>query len=945
MFKTWEDAVLRVGLLASAALCWYSSSRLWEAGNMIVERGAVALAFIGYFLSALLLFMVVIQSIPRWARLLIPLAVILMWSSLMFVNGVNRDQAGHAFTTDVHLFSDYAASLVRHGENPYIHDLLDSYRVYRASALYSTPLIDGDIVGGVSYPSLAFLVYVPFQLLSINTALIYPLMLLATLLLLYGIAPPALRPLAVLPFLVNPNYLLYSLGGVNDIGWALLLCIMIAVWRRAGWRAIVFGLACAFKQQPWFLVPFLLVRLWYENNNQPLRLRLWELAKFGLIAGGVFLVLNAPYIAANFNAWLGGILRPLTENMIVLGQGYSSLSLFGIIFFPDWTFSFFTYGLLAVLIYLYARFYRQWTEALWILPAIVLWFGRRSLSSYWYYYLFPLAAALLIQYRRNLPAPIVEKQTASRLWLTPVIIGAVALIGTIGFAAIPNPIQIALVGPVLYSGINTRLTVQVENHSAQPLTPRFSVESWSEQPAFWDVLNGPSVVEAGEQSLFTLHTDYPLEIFNATAGAQVIVSDASSYGLRASTFLPAAALIYPDHLPNTDYVYWNAANDAPYGWGFVGNSQTGEIRLSNQPSAIDQPQRLLQMELTPSGNQPSELALDTWLMLPEAPITLWIKPPTQANQAPDFETLYGIQAVLTANGKRFYVLFGDADTTGTLPNGDPYRMVAAPADVWSQQTIRIPEIISLLNVPLPDPEIRAVSSLQIPMQMINFRLYVRSAQPLVAEFGTITMADDDLPLHDLLIEDTIQSPADLLLWRGDINLKAGNDALASQYYQQAVDADSTSGAAYFGLASAQIHLGNYADAQTAVQSALDHDYPFTARAYWTLGNAYLSLSQYQEAQTAFTSALDRLTRDLAAYDSTFQAAVYSGLGDALMLQDRPEVAEGMFARASQLNPFDLANYQALFSIYSDQARCAAAAVLVDQSARYALPITAMDSCD
>ncbi|MEO8397554.1 MAG: hypothetical protein ABI700_31440, partial [Chloroflexota bacterium] len=502
MFKTWDDAMLRLGLLASAALCWYSASRLWEAGNSVIERGSLAFALIGYFLAALMLFMAVIRSIPRWARLLIPLTLILMWASLLQINTVNRDQAGRAFTTDVHLFSDYAATLVRHGENPYTYDMLDAYRVYRTSELYSTPLINGDIVGGVSYPSLAFLIYVPFQALGIDTTLIYPLMLLATLLLIYWLAPPALRPLAVLPFLVNPNYALYSLGGVNDIGWALLLCLMIAAWKRMGWRAVIFGLACAFKQQPWFLAPFLLIRLWYEADGQPVRARLWTLAKFGLIAAGVFLALNVPYIVANFNAWLGGILRPLTQDMIILGQGYSSLSLFGVVFLPDWVFSLLTYGLLISLLALYARYYRHWPDTLWIFPAIMLWFGRRSLSSYWYYYLFPLAAALLIQIRHNLPAPVVEaeaeKLPASRLWLVPVVIGALASIGAFAFAAIPNPIQISLVGPVLYGGTDTRLTVRVENKSSQPLTPRFSVESWGEQPAFWDVLAGASVLQAGE---------------------------------------------------------------------------------------------------------------------------------------------------------------------------------------------------------------------------------------------------------------------------------------------------------------------------------------------------------------------------------------------------------------------------------------------------------------
>ncbi len=129
------------------------------------------------------------------------------------------------------------------------------------------------------------------------------------------------------------------------------------------------------------------------------------------------------------------------------------------------------------------------------------------------------------------------------------------------------------------------------------MTPRFSVESWSEQPAFWDVLDGPPVVAPGDQAQFTLATDYGLEVFNLSAGAQVIVSDAQVYGLRAATFLPAATLVYPDRVPNGDYVYWSTSADVPYGWGLVGDLQNGSVRLTTLP---DQPRRALQMTLAPA---------------------------------------------------------------------------------------------------------------------------------------------------------------------------------------------------------------------------------------------------------------------------------------------------------------------------------------------------------
>ncbi len=941
MFKSWDDAVLRIGLLASTALCWYDGSHLWEIGNMIVDRLSLALSFSNYFMAALLLFMAVIQPIPRWARLLIPLTLILMWGSLLYASEVNREQVGDVLTTDVHLFTDYAADLVRQGQNPYTYDMLDSFRVYRASQTYSTPLIDGDVTGGVSYPSLGFLLYVPFQALGLTTTLVFPLMILAMFLLLYAMAPPALRPLAVVPFLVNPEYTFYSLGGVNDIGWALLLCLMILVWKRFGWRAILFGLACAYKQQPWFLAPFLLVRIWYEAEGQPVRTRLERILQFGLIASGVFLIVNAPYMVANFNAWLGGVLRPLVDNMIVLGQGYSSLTLFGLVFFPHWFFSLFSYGLLIILLFLYARWYPRWPEVLWFIPAIVLWFGHRSLSSYWLYYLFPLLAAMLMRYREHLPIPAPEPQPASRLWLVPMLISGVAVVGAIGFSTATNPIQMTLVQPVLYGGTDTRVTVQVANHSSQTLRPRFSIESWTEQPFFWNVINGPPTLAPGQQATFTLATDYPPQIFNLSAGAEVIVNDASSYDLRAATFLPST-VIYPDRPPNGDYVYWtpNASTSVPFGWGFVGSAQTGQISLK-MPGAAGDPDHAVRLSLTPVGNQPSDLALDTWLMLPEAPIQLWVNPPAQANQAPKFDTIYGIQLTVTTNAKRFYILFGDAAdklATGKLPTGEPYLMIHAPSGQWTQVSFNVAQVIAQLSVPLPDPEVRAVGGLQIPMQMVNFRYYLRASTPTQADFGPISEQNTGIALADHLIGETIQSPADVLVWRGDINLQVDNAEVARQYYQQAVTADPKSAAANYGLAAALVRLGRYRDALPYAQAALDNGYTFSTRVYVAMGNADLGLKRYADAQAAFAQALDHFGTDLTGYDSSFQAQIYSGLGQALLLQNRPEVAEGMFVKASQLNPLDLTTYQSLIDIYTTEGRCDAAAALNDQAARYGLTL-------
>jgi len=920
----WKVAILRLGLVSGAALCWYSASRLWEAGNMVIERAALVLALINFFLAAVMLIATILHDMPRWSRWLIPLAVVLMWGSLYHVNTVNREQSAQVYTTDVHLFSDYAATLTRMGENPYQYDMLDSYRVYRASKLYSTPLLNGDTVGGVSYPSLAFLLFVPFQTLGIDTALIYPLALLACLLLVYAVAPEPLRPLVIVPFLVNPNYTLYSLGLVNDIVWATMLCLMVVCWRRTALAALIFGLACAYKQQPWFLAPFLVVRLWHETIGQSRAERLKLLAQFILISAAVFTVLNVPYWVADFGAWLNGVLRPLTQNMIILGQGYSSLTLFGVIFLPQWVFSYFTYGILIVLLTLYARYFAHWRELLWIAPVIALWFSHRSLSSYWYFYLLPLVTAMMVALRREMSSPQAQEVSTPRgargLILVPFAIGGAALVVAGIFALSPNALKLEIIGRVLYNSTDSRLTVQVSNNSETPVTPRFSVQSWGEQPAFWQVLHGAEQIAPNGTESYVLYTDAPSEVFNPAVGAQVIVNDANRFGVRASSFLPPAQLAYVDALPNSRWTYWLPNGSAPIGWGFIGVQPNAQVSLlTSQESGYDG--NALHFTVMPSGTAVTSASLDTWVMLPEAPITLWVKPPQDANIDPLTSPLYGLEMVLTSSGARALILFGAGAARGTLTDGTPYLTLPAAPQVWSQLTIHLPSVLKELAVPLPALQLRAVGTLQIPMIMMNFRLFISADRPFSADFGTLSNSSAVHVSADDQIAAAVASPLDVLLWRANINAEMRNHAIAAQYYTLALAVDPTSAQAHYGLGAENVALGRYDEATTPLAQAAALGYSARTRVLLAQGWMHFGSGSYADAQLAFTAALDQFTQDNIVYGASVEADLYYGLGASLIAQDRGLIAEAMVMRALDLDPQHRQAYLALQQFYIAEGRC------------------------
>ncbi len=898
---------------------------------MVIERSAFVLALISFFTAALLLFLAVLKHTPRRAHWLIALALVLMWASFLHIHLVNREQAGRVYITDVQMFSDYGAALTRMGENPYAFDMLDSYRIYRASKLYSTPLISGDVVGGFSYPALGFLLYLPVQALGIDTTLIYPAALLITLGILYLAAPRAIRPLAVVPFLVNPNYTLYSLGGVNDIVWALMLCLMILSWRRLWLAALIFGLACAYKQQPWFLAPFLLVKLWFESSGT-IRDRLMTVMRFALITAGVFALVNAYWFAQDPAAWINGVMRPLFERMVILGQGYSSLTLFGVIMLPQWAFTVFTYGSLALLLILYIRYFEHWREMLWIAPVVALWFGHRSLSSYWYFYLLPLVLALLMTWRREWNTEP-ETETAPpqpHLWLTPIGIGGLALIVALIAAAAPNPITLERVGAVNIGGTETRITVRVTNGSDTPLTPRFSLQSWGEQPAFWEVLHGSAQVDPGASQTYTLFTTNTAETFNPAVGAQVIVSDAENYGRRASTFLHPAMLVYVDSIPNGGFLYWNADGSAPYGWGLVGIP--GSVHLT-QATTPDYTGRAVEFTIAPGQS----VALDTWLMLPEAPIRLWVNPPLGANQSPEFAMLYGVEIAFTQNGTRFLILFG-TDASGTLADGTQFYGIPAPSDQWSEQTIQLPNIIAELGIDIPEPQIRAIGAVQFPMVMTNFRVYAQSNTAAAVSFGEITSVPGAASPALERIAASIAAPADLFRWRAEINLEAGNYAHAVEFFSAALALEPAVVESQFGLGAALFGTGDLARAQAIFEQAAAV-YPQRSRLQTLLGEILLAQGDAVGAQVAFNTALELFTRDGVDYGDSAQARIYRGLGDALAAQDRLALAESMYSRAVELDPWDLASYASLYRAFADQGRCDAATLIYDRAALFGLSVT------
>ncbi|MBZ0286474.1 MAG: hypothetical protein K8I30_02585, partial [Anaerolineae bacterium] len=657
---------------------------------------------------------------------------------------------------------------------------------------------DGNFIGKMVYPALAFLLFVPFQVLGIPTNLVFALFYWLTILVIFIGAPRIVRPVILLPLLVEPRYILYALGGVSDTVWAFLICLMILSWRNKKLSAVWFGLACAFKQQPWLLVPFLVIRLLRDSSEGERTFRLLDVLEFFLIAGGVFAVINLPYILWDFPSWLAGSVSPFFDHMITLGQGLSSLTTQGAVFIPRTMYTVYMGLAYAASIFVYWRHYHSLKSLIWLFPGLALWLGQRSLSSYWYFNLMPVLLGLA---RDTLPWAAVSPMKFRSWRPTAFVVGAVAafiVVTVIAYKFAGTPLTLTVQRPIQTDGTTiNHLTLEVMNRNDYAISPRFSVQSWPNQPLFWDIQDGPDALPAGGRAFYRISTLVPGEMLDMARGGQVIVTDAANDGLRAAEVLSGdTGFISMDGVPNGTFEYQDRFTGAPTLWGLV----TVPIQSGAKAALIDAEPfgYAIRLTLQPSTTETRAVAmLDTWLTMPEALLSVWVNLPQNANHAPDFDLIYGLELLSTFDNQRAWVLFGDSASSGEIEPGLPYLMLPAPRGTWSQQAIDPRAIFQTLGIQIapPQPIQTRFDTLDFPKQMLNFRLLLaarRGSSALVsADFGPVAAAQNRAN-PATLIQGAVTGPLLIDIMRGDFNRAVHNDAPAADYYRSALNLNPNS---------------------------------------------------------------------------------------------------------------------------------------------------------
>jgi uncharacterized membrane protein len=307
-----------------------------------------------------------------------------------------------AYRTDVLAFSQYAAILFIKGLNPYFQDLTPALAMFNVQPSDLTPLSSGSYLlpSTLQYPALHFLIFVPFILAGLrDMRWVLVAFEFATILLIYKKAPENTRPMIILPLFAGADLMInFTAASVSDMLWVLpLVGTAFTLDKKTIISGILYGLACAIKQPPWLLAPFLIIYLYRTNAGQVLE-RLRAVTSFVGPALAIFLAINLPFAYVDPYGWALKVVTPISSDLVFLSQGVAVLSQVGLLSVGRLFYSILAISVFIVLIGNYYIYFGKLRYMFWIFPGIILWFSFRALTSYIIYWMPLMLVSLLLWY-------------------------------------------------------------------------------------------------------------------------------------------------------------------------------------------------------------------------------------------------------------------------------------------------------------------------------------------------------------------------------------------------------------------------------------------------------------------------------------------------------------------------------------------------------------------
>ncbi len=689
--------------LVFGALSWKYALNIEQLGLPRDSAAAIALYVTGYGLGICAMVMSVSSRASFAFRGRAAFAFFAFFVvSYSVADALVRARTPYGWLTDAHAFMDNAARILIRGRNPYAESLYGAYSLHHLPSDLQTPLRDGGLSDKLAYPSLSFLVLVPFVALHVDSRFVYAAALIGCVGILYFRTPKALRAIVLLPFVANPDFLGFALGGVTDSIWALFLCAVVATWGRKWAPALFFGLACACKQHAWLIAPFILVRLWHECPREERRR---TVARFFGVTAAVAIAFNLPFVLWGPADWVGGIVESLLRDMVPFGGGPSAFVFQSGLSLPKWAFAVAFWGVYVALIAVIAR-ERRYKNLIWIAPSIAFFFNYRSLSSYWFFNFFPFAIDLVSNPPKELPSlPFPRRR---------VLAFAAAACALIVFGIAFGRAHADDLGMVIQNPIRTmderaiRLDVKLTNNTGRTVSPRFWVQGLNFQPLPWRIDKGPHELPPGAADVFSISALHRSSEFDAISGARVTVTDIGSDARSTVVIRADKSQRAPDAIPNPTFRYWDLANGVPTFWFVTEDGSPGAFAAVNDDHAgivlsLDPDEQTAEARrhqfctilptcfaaatAGPRTRQGDATAQDHVIQVSlegafyRGRVRISAFPPPDSNRAPAFDERYGV--MLYIGSERVFALLGGEPGEGRLAEGSRYVVIPGTRGAWS----------------------------------------------------------------------------------------------------------------------------------------------------------------------------------------------------------------------------------------------------------------------
>ena len=483
-----------------------------------------------------------------WAALFAVLVALALWS--YFQVFIAPDYA-----TDEIAFDQYAAQLALHGINPYLHSMAPAFPMFHVSPNGYTFQLNGQPITALSYPALSFEAYLPLLALGLTAQAAVWINVAAWALgavILYAVLPRNLAPLAAVVASVD-IYIGYAAGGVTDCLFVPLLVGAAVGWDRfastrglaAGRGPVLMGLAMAVKQTPWLVAPFVIVGIVLESRRGGWHQAARDGLRYAGIAAVAFLVPNLPYLIGAPQAWLRGILTPLSAQAVPAGQGLISLGLsLGVGGGSLLAYNVAAVVVLAAVLACYVVTYPALKPATFLLPSVVLFFATRSFGSY-LVMLIPAAIAAAATTRRPPGA-------AWRHWKLIALLGtAISAVAVTAAVAAGSPLAMSIESVRTTGQLATveQLTLAVDNTTGASVRPAFTIEDGTTLTAFWRRQQGPAVLRPHQRASYTIVAPSYFAMPSIGAGFQVLAFLQSPASVsRTGAYLASAwrVVLQPD---------------------------------------------------------------------------------------------------------------------------------------------------------------------------------------------------------------------------------------------------------------------------------------------------------------------------------------------------------------------------------------------------------------